>query len=108
MTAPFVGRIRARSDAVRLHAAGATGITIRVEIPELWDAVRIECPATEPVLAIKQCALHELLPLVQYHEDFVLKLHGWEILNEHETLASVGAIDGSILLLTHRRRRPLR
>jgi hypothetical protein len=30
------------------------------------------------------------------------------VLNESDTLATVGAVDGSIFLLTHRRRRPVR
>ena len=42
------------------------------------------------------------------HEDFVVKLRGWEILDEAASLADAGVIDGSILLMTHRRRRPVR
>jgi len=33
---------------------------------------------------------------------------GWEVLDEAASLADVGVIDGSILLLTFRRRRPVR
>jgi hypothetical protein len=57
---------------------------------------------------VKERALAALLPQAQYPEDFVVKLSGWEVLNEDESLAGVGVVDGSILLLTHRRRRPLR
>ena len=42
------------------------------------------------------------------HEDFVVKLRGWEILDEAASLADAGVIDGSILLLTYRRRRAVR
>ena len=42
------------------------------------------------------------------HGDFVVKLRGWEILDEAASLADAGVIDGSILLLTFRRRRPVR
>jgi hypothetical protein len=42
------------------------------------------------------------------HEDFVFKLRGWEILDEVVSHADAGVIDGSILLLTHRRRRAVR
>jgi hypothetical protein len=39
----------------------------------------------------------------------VLKFRGWEALNEESTtLAAAGAIDGSIFLLEHRLRRPVR
>jgi len=38
----------------------------------------------------------------------VLKLRGWEILDENASLAEAGVVDGSILLMTYRRRRPVR
>ena len=44
----------------------------------------------------------------ELHADFVVKLRGWEILDEGASLADAGVIDGSILLLTFRRRRPVR
>ena len=57
---------------------------------------------------MKVRALEALFPEAEHHEDFVVKLRGWEILNEAESLADAGVIDGSILLMTHRRRRPVR
>jgi hypothetical protein len=39
---------------------------------------------------------------------FVMKLRGFEVLDESESLTKVGAVDGSIFLLTYRRRRPVR
>ena len=36
------------------------------------------------------------------------KLRGWEVLDEGASLADAGATDGSIFLLTHRRRRPVK
>jgi hypothetical protein len=41
-------------------------------------------------------------------EEFVMKLRGWEVLDESASLTDAGAIDGSIFLLTYRRRRPVR
>ena len=106
--APFVAGLRARRSTIRLAAEGTPAITIRVEMPEVWDVVRIVAPPTEPVLAVKVCALEALFPEAEMHQDFVLKLRGWEILDEAAPLASAGVIDGSILLLTHRRKRPVR
>jgi hypothetical protein len=83
-------------------------ITIRVEMPEVWDVVRFVVGPTEPVLAVKVRALEALFPEAAMHEDFVVKLRGWEVLDEGAPLADAGVIDGSILLLTHRRRRPVR
>ena len=110
MSAPFVTGLRARRGTIRLAAAdvGAPSITIRVEMPEVWDVVRIVCEPTQHVLAVKVAALEALFPEAEMHEDFVLKLRGWEILDESAPLGEAGVVDGSILLLTHRRRRPVR
>jgi hypothetical protein len=108
MSAPFVTKLRARGSTIRLAPEGATAITIRVEMPEVWDVVRIVVSPTDPVLAVKVCALEALFPEAELHQDFVVKFRGWEILDEAGPLADVGIIDGSILLLTHRRKRPVR
>jgi hypothetical protein len=42
------------------------------------------------------------------HSDFVMKFRGWDILDEASPLSELGIDDGAILLLTHRRRRPVR
>jgi hypothetical protein len=108
MSAPFVTTLRSRAAAIRLVPEGAAAITIRVEMPEVWDVVKVITAPTTPVLSVKQSALEALFPEAEMHQDFVLKLRGWEILDEAESLADAGVIDGSILLLTHRRRRPVR
>lgn len=110
MSAPFVTGLRARRGTIRLapEGGGVPTITIRVEMPEVWDVVRIACEPTQPVLAVKVAALEALFPEAEMHEDFVLKLRGWEILDESAPLGEAGVVDGSILLLTHRRRRPVR
>lgn len=108
MSAPFVTTLRARASTIRLAPDGTQAITIRVEMPEVWDVVRLVVTPTEPVLTVKVRALEALFPEAELHEDFVLKLRGWEILDEGAPLADVGVVDGSILLLTHRRRRPVK
>ena len=104
----FVNQLRTRGEAIRLAPEGTPSITIRVEMPEVWDVVSMIVPADEPVLAVKTAALQALFPEAEMHEDFVFKLRGWEILDEGAPLSGVGVVDGSILLLTHRRRRPVR
>jgi hypothetical protein len=108
MSTPFVNQLRSRPSTIHLAPEGADAIMIRVEMPEVWDVVAIVVAPTEPVLAVKVRALEALFPEAQLHQDFVLKLRGWEILDEAASLADAGVIDGSILLLTHRRRRPVR
>ena len=108
MSTPFVTTLRARYTTIELAPEGAEAITIRVEMPEVWDVVRIVVAPTEAVLTVKLRALEALFPEAELHEDFILKLRGWEILDEAASLTDAGVIDGSILLLTHRRRRPVR
>jgi hypothetical protein len=108
VSAPFVTTLRARGSTIRHTPEGGPAITIRVEMPEVWDVVAVNVAPTEPVLAVKSRALQALFPEAERHEDFVLKLRGWEILDEAASLTDAGVIDGSILLLTHRRRRPVR
>jgi hypothetical protein len=106
--APFVTSLRARRDTIRMGAEGDATITIRVEMQAVWDAIRVEAPPGMTVEELKIHVLSALFPQAAFHEDFVIKLHGWEILNEHESLSAAGIKNGSILLLMHRHRRPLR
>ena len=108
MSAPFVTQLRTRGDVLQMASAGTTSITVRVEMPEVWDVVRVAVAPGEPVLGLKLRALAALYPTGEVPEEFVMKLRGFEVLNESESLAALGAVDGSIFLLTHRYRRPVR
>ncbi len=108
MSAPFVSQIRTRGDAIQLAPAGAPAMTLRVEMPEVWDTVRIVASPDQTVAEVKRAALDALNPNGEPADAFVMKLRGFEVLDENATLASVGAVDGSIFLLTYRRRRPVR
>lgn len=106
--APFVSTLRVRPTPLRLGDPSADAITVRVQMPEVWDTVRIEVPPSEPVLSVKVAALRALFPDGEFHEDFVLKRNGAEVLDETASVRDTGAVDGSIFLVTHRRRRPVR
>lgn len=108
MTDLFVSQLRARTSTIKLAPGSAPSITIRVEMPEVWDAVRIVVSPREPLLTVKVRALEALFPEAEMHGDFVLKFRGWEILDEAAPLSDLDIVDGAILLLTHRRRRPVR
>jgi hypothetical protein len=107
MTIPFVSTLRARGESVLLGPQDGETIDIRVEIPEIWDVVRIVTPPSETVLAVKVAALAALDPRGD-QRDYVMKLRGFEMLDEQHTLTEVGAKQNSTFLLTHRRRRPVR
>jgi hypothetical protein len=108
VSATFVGSLRSRPETIRLAPEGASALRVRVQMPEAWDAVRFTVSPTESAANLKRHALAALAPGSQFPEEFVLKLRGWEVLDETEPLADIGVRDGSILLLTSRRKRPIR
>jgi len=88
-------------------ADGADTIGFRVEASDIWDTVRVTARPDTAVAEVKQRVVAELFP-TEHVADFVLKFRGWEILDENEALNNVGIVDGSIVLLAIRRRRPVR
>jgi uncharacterized protein DUF2604 len=108
MSAPFVTTLRSRKTTLQVGAPGAESITIRVEMAEVWDVVAIAVSPNQAIVDVKTAALTALYPEGTEHRDFMLKLNGWEILDEHQSLSAAGIVDGSILLLTFRRRRAVR
>jgi len=108
VTAPFVAQLRARPGVIRLGSDGQARITVRVQLLEAWDMVRIETPPTEPIARVKREALAALQPNGASPDAFVLKLNGFEVLDENVSVADTGATNGSTFLLTYRRRRPVR
>ena len=109
MTEPFVAQLRTRPGVIELASPGGPAITVRVEMPEVWDVVRVHASPDERAITVKRRALEALMPGAELRDDdFVVKLHGWEVLDEGASLAAAGAVDGSIFLVTYRLRRPVR
>jgi len=108
MTVPFVSELRTSDDVVTLGNGDADTLHLRVQVAELWDALRVDAPASTPVAAVKKAALDRFFPDGEATNDFVVKLRGFEILEETETLAASGVRDGSTLLVSRRRRRPVK
>jgi hypothetical protein len=105
----FVTTLRTRPDAIRLVGEHATEVwTVRVQCADAWDAVRVEVLPSTPVRDVKQAAMATLMPEVDDIDEYVVKLHGFEVTAEGASLQSAGAMDGSTLLVMSRRRRPVR
>ena len=104
--APFVASVRARPDTIRVGDGGDW--MVRVQVPEVWDTVRLETSPSASVREVKEHALATLLPDGGHPGELVTKLNGIEVLDEELSLADAGALNGSTLLLTYRRRRPVR
>ena len=115
MSVPFTAQLRVGRPTERIGAGAGAGeregegtITFRVQAAPLWDALRVVAPADTPVSEVHGRVMAALLPDESLGADFVLKLRGWELLDHHATLRDSGVEHGSILLLAHRRRRPVR
>ena len=61
MSAPFVTQLRSRPTVIELTPEGAGAITIRVEMPDVWDVVAVRVAPTEPVVTVKVRALEATL-----------------------------------------------
>lgn len=107
MIAPFVTTLRTSGTPIRVGSAGAKVMTIRVQVPDRWDVALIEAAPGTSVHDVKEAALREVSP-DDDADDYVIKLRGFEVLDEDVSLAAAGARNGSIFLLTNRRRRPVR
>jgi hypothetical protein len=106
---PFVAQLRTRGSTIELASPNAPAITVRVEMPEVWDVVKVYASPDERAVTVKRRALEVLMPGAELRDDdYVLKLNGWEVLDESASLAATGAVEGSIFLVTNRKRRPVR
>ncbi len=108
MTLPFVSDLRTSRGAIPLgDATPAETIEIRAQVLEAWDAVRIRAASSASVSSLKLLALEELYPGIGEPNEYVVKLGGFEVLDEDVTLREAGAVNGTIFLIADRRRRPV-
>jgi hypothetical protein len=105
---PFVASLRTSKETpILVGAPDGKALSIRVEVPERWDVALLAAAPTASVRDVKRAALRAVSPDDDASE-YVMKLRGFEVLDENVSLTDAGAYDGSIFLLTHRRRRPVR
>jgi hypothetical protein len=104
---PFVSGLRTRGEPFKLGPQSSNVLHLRAQVLEAWDAVRIDADGAASVRSLKELAMRELAPDVKNIDDYVVKLHGFEILDETAPISSTDARNGSIFLITDRRRRPV-
>ena len=107
-TGPFVAQLRSARSPIAIDAPGAGAITLRVEASDLWETVRVTVRPSTSIAELQRRVVAALFPEGTGADEFVLKLRGWELLDPRASLADAGAVDGSIVLLAYRRRRPVR
>jgi hypothetical protein len=108
VSATLVGQLRASRAPMLLAQDGAGAITLRVQVAEMWEAVKVVARPDTTVAEVKQRVVNEFFPGHEFLDDFVLKLRGWEMLDEQQSLSQAGVVEGAIVLLAYRRRRPVR
>jgi hypothetical protein len=108
MSTPFVTELRTSDDVIVVGEGKGDTLHLRVQAAELWDAQRVDASASSSVASVKDAALASFFPHGASSPEFVVKVRGFEILDESESLAAAGIKDGSTLLIAMRRRRPVR
>jgi hypothetical protein len=104
---PFVNSLRTRGEAFKLGSPSGQVLRLRAQVLEAWDAIRIDVNPQASVRSLKELALRKLYPDVRRDDEYVVKLNGFEILDEDAPISSTAARDGSTFLITDRRRRPV-
>ena len=104
---PFVSALRTRGAPFKLGSPSGAPLHVRAQVLEAWDAIKIDADPASTVKSLKQLALEELYPGVQPADQYVVKLNGFEILDENVPRSSTAARNGSTFLITDRRRRPV-
>jgi hypothetical protein len=103
----FVNSLRTRGEAFKLGSPSDQVLRLRAQVLEAWDAIRIDANPLASVRSLKELALRELYPDVRPDDEYVVKLNGFEILDEDAPISSTAARNGSTFLITDRRRRPV-
>ena len=109
MTAPtpFVSSLRTQGEPIALGTPSGSDLHLRAQVLEAWDAIRIDANPAASVKSLKQLALKKLYPDGRDENQYVVKLNGFEVLDEDAPISSTAARNGSIFVITDRRRRPV-
>src|ERR1051325_1331527 len=98
---PFVNALRTQGATLHLGTGTGQVLHLRAQVLEAWDAIRVDADPSASVKSLKHLALQTLSPDVN-EDDYVVKLHGWEILDENAPISSTKARNGSIFLISDR------
>lgn len=82
---------------------------VRVMVTDVWDQVFLAVEPTTTVAELKRQALAQALKRAQVRpEDYVVKFHGAQVLDEKTNLAVLGAVPNSPFIILPARRQPVR
>jgi len=103
----FVNGLRVRGEPFKLGSGAGDALHLRAQVLEAWDAIRVDADPSASVKSLKELAVKELYPDARSADEYVVKLNGFEILDEAAPISSTAARSGSTFLITDRRRRPV-
>ncbi|MBI4419570.1 MAG: hypothetical protein HY560_01990 [Gemmatimonadetes bacterium] len=83
-------------------------MTIRVSVPDVWDTIELSVNPEQTVAQVKHEALRRAVGERVDPGQFVVKYRGGQVLDETQTLASLGVRDRAPLIVLPARRRPVR
>jgi len=82
---------------------------VRVMVTDVWDQVFLAVEPTTTVAALKRQALAQALKRANVAVDeYVVKFHGAQVLDESMTLAALGAGANAPFIVLPARRQPVR
>ena len=82
-------------------------IPLRVKVEDAWDEVFLQLPDGTPLSELKRQAL-ELTHVTTNPSQYLIKYRGAALSDESRSLAQVGLVPNSALIILAKRRRPVR
>ena len=81
---------------------------VRVMVTDVWDQVLLAVEPSTTIAELKRLALLQALKRTQIRfDDYVVKFHGAQVLDESATLASLGAAPNAPFIVLPARRQPV-
>ena len=82
-------------------------LAVRVKVEDAWDEVFLELPDGTPLSELKRQAL-ESTHITTNPSEYLIKYRGAAVSDESRSLAQVGIVPNSALIILAKRRRPVR
>ena len=82
-------------------------MAVRVKVEDAWDEVFLELPDGTPLSELKRQAL-ELTHVTRNPSEYLIKYRGAALSDETRSLAQMGLVPNSALIILAKRRRPVR
>jgi hypothetical protein len=82
-------------------------VPVRIKVEDAWDEVFLEFPDGTPLSELKRQAL-QLTRVTGNPANYLIKYRGAALSDESRSLAQVGFVPNSALIILAKRRRPVR